>query len=313
MKPVLTEIFGSPRPEWQIEDEWPLCTFENGTAVMAVADGMGGAGSTRHLNAGDPDVPYVTGAKLASILALDIVRDVLVGPETGSVEVARVLEEKANVVFDLFSASLESSGTGLRGNLSRPLPTTFAAAKITDSNMEIYWAGDSRVYVLSPEGLCLCTMDDRKTAGDSWDYLENDPPLSNYLGYRSGAKINHHSIELNEPYLVLVVTDGCYSFLQAPQLLEVMILGALVESTSIYAFSKRLEDELRARAIDDFSGSLCLASNESFSILQRALIPRREELQDQMNDAGEDRELLLRWWQSYGKDHERLLLDEETQ
>jgi serine/threonine protein phosphatase PrpC len=71
----------------------------------------------------------------------------------------------------------------------------FRAQKPAESVCNVFWAGDSRCYLLSaPAGLQQLTEDDLKTKGDAPANLVEDSPMSNFINADVDFVLNRRHI-----------------------------------------------------------------------------------------------------------------------
>lgn len=241
------------------EDAKPLILCAEASGVLAVFDGMGGAGSQQYAVNGEMH----TGAWYASRLAREVVEDffsrvVLHTPDlaVGDEGVAQ-LRGMFRLRLDRWAARLGASTSQLRGKMFRVLPTTAAIIAFRtrgqDALLEVIWAGDSRAYVLSPHGgLAQLTLDDLKTAVDADQNLSRDIPVSNVLQAGGEFTLHYSKIEARLPCVLVAATDGCFGYVDTPAHFEHLLLRTMREAKSLDDWGRRL-----GRTFDEIAGDDC--------------------------------------------------------
>jgi hypothetical protein len=253
------------------EDAPPL--LSRSAALMAVFDGMGGAGSEQ-LNT--PEGPR-SGAYLASRAAratIDSCRHLLLdyqedrhdsgrigsfmsAPPADSGTFTRTLAASMRErLADLAAETGAGTRSRLKSKLIRPLPTTMAAAwyDVKRGTFHAVWAGDSRVYLLSPEaGLQQVSTDDLKTKGDALENLTEDSPMSNCISADGEFILHQRSLPLPPKAVVFTATDGCFGYVPTPFHFEHMLLRTMQEAASYRDWNERLQAAIVSVAKDDAS------------------------------------------------------------
>ena len=115
------------------------------------------------------------------------------------------------------------------------LPTTLALALYVDTEecteVTAIWAGDSRVYTVSPSGLQQLSMDD--TVAEEFDANEQIgySTMTGCVSLSCPFKLNflHHRLEKAPNRLVLCCSDGCFDGLKSIMLFEYILLDKLME------------------------------------------------------------------------------------
>lgn len=262
------------------EDAEPtLRVHADGMALLGVYDGTGGAGASiaRRLRDGTD----LTGAYLASRLVRDLVESW--GP--------RRLGQRAPVgdpsdLTDLLAGGLRDEAavvpdnSGIRGSLSKKLPTTAALLALTPREgrvvrAEAIWAGDSRAFILTPNhGLQVLTVDDTRET-DALALIRNDQPMTNVISADNEFRLNHRAIDRDGPAVFLVATDGCFGYVPTPAHFELLILDALLASAVPAEWPAKLLEQLAEVAADDVSFAMVTWGFESFSDLKDAFRRRQ--------------------------------------
>lgn len=275
--------FNAAKIEGKGEDADPVIAWQDQRSVLAVFDGMGGAGSTSYQHRGEQR----TGAYIAARLAANEVQRMFAPvfpfprlPLSPHELKGRFYQALQNEAAFLESASEPSR---LKSKLIRRLPTTAAVAclEVQDGALlcQTLWAGDSRCYALSSgEGLCQLTKDDLKDDGDALANLKGDSPISNCLSADGDFEIRSQSWKITLPIVMLAATDGCFGFLFSPTHFEYLLLDTLLQSKSAMQWRDRIVERLRGIAGDDCSMALLALGWPSFEALQTDFRARHQQL-----------------------------------
>ncbi|WP_353649272.1 protein phosphatase 2C domain-containing protein [Nakamurella sp. A5-74] len=245
------------------EDADPILDHSReGTAFVAVFDGMGGAGGTVYET---PDGPR-TGAYLASRAARTAVEQRLgilldLGADLDGPATAEDLRECVEHALTARWAELRAPRSALRSKLLRALPTTMALASVQRRALDepgwtcrLWWAGDSRVYALDPtHGLQQLTVDDIKDLGDAMANLRDDSIVSNAMSADTPFLVRHRTVDLTAPFLLVAATDGCFGYFRSPMHFEHSILAALLGAPDTESWSTAVQESIRAITGDDAS------------------------------------------------------------
>ncbi|MFL6187841.1 MAG: PP2C family protein-serine/threonine phosphatase, partial [Actinomycetes bacterium] len=207
------------------EDADPILRVGPDLGLLGVFDGMGGAGGRVY---DTPDGRH-TGAWIASRFARNVVERLMLelikpewnldGPATAA-ELQRVLASSLAARL----AELKAPETTLRSKLVKALPTTMTLAVLQRTDpaasryaCHLFWAGDSRAYLVDPEaGLHQLSRDDLRSGGDAMRNLTDDSVMSNCISADTEFHINHRQVELQAPFLLLCATDGCFAYVRSP-------------------------------------------------------------------------------------------------
>jgi hypothetical protein len=269
------------------EDSDPILRDGRELGLVAVFDGMGGAGGTVYET---PDGPR-TGAYLASRIARDVVEERMValldpewnldGPAT-----SRELQRSVQRALADALAGLNAPKSGLRSRLLRALPTTMAMMALQRLEPRggrwaghVFWSGDSRVYVFDPAtGAHQVTRDDLRDAGDALVNLRQDSVVSNAMSADTDFVVNHHKVELTAPFLAVAATDGCFGYVRTPIHFEHLVLAALQESTDTGSWSRIVAQRISAVTGDDAAMAV-LGVGADHEEFRRLFVPRTAELE----------------------------------
>lgn len=264
--------------------------------LIGVFDGMGGAGAAIvNSSANSYSEAYIASRLLrARLLALgsEGMADALVSRKQRAINASVFLSS----MKDFLVEAMEDFGIGtsgssrIRGTLTKTLPSTLACAEIlTRKNYQghlhtkIYpmWAGDSRVWVMTPQsGLQQITKDDVDLA-DPLEQLRQDPPMNNVVSASVDFSIREHQVELSGPCLVIAATDGICGYVRSPGEVELIVLQAL--KTAHFEkkpFSETLFDSFTQLANDDASCVITSIGFEDLSSVNKAFENRLNLLED---------------------------------
>lgn len=219
------------------EDSPPVATLH----YSIVCDGLGGSGNTKHdvFEGGNEEPTKRTSAYLGSRIVSDCVEKFYqthIGEFISSGLSARVVEpliqEMKREIINALSDGLDKYHIEpTRSRTLKTFPTTLASAIYCPNNGGLkilaIWAGDSRVYVLSPtQGLQLLSVDDADGAADS---MNSSSAMNNCISVGNPFHINFALYEMNEPGLVFCCTDGCFDYIPSPLNLEWLLLKTILD------------------------------------------------------------------------------------
>ena len=331
--PTVSFGFNLAKVPGEGEDADPILRAGPNLGLVGALDGMGGAGGTIYET---PDGPR-TGAYLASRLARDVVERRMIeliepewnldGPTTAT-ELHRVLKEA--LVARL--AELKAPPSALRSKLVRALPTTMALAALQRTDpagssyaCHLFWAGDSRSYVLEPAGIRQLSTDDLRSGGDAMHNLTDDSPMSNTISADTDFRINHRHVELVAPFVLLCATDGCFAYVRSPMHFEHLLLSTLQGAEDVDAWRDGFLAAVSAIAGDDAAiGLLGVGADfagfkelfrERAAEVERRYVGPLDKLEGQIAKAEQKLEELRRrrvaltaeLWQEYKPGYERYL------
>jgi serine/threonine protein phosphatase PrpC len=262
------------------EDAPPTLLFgDDNTGILAVYDGLGGAGSkTYPIENQDGITHEYSGAYLASRLAKAILEDYYMHTESDEnfVEnLAIYLQEE----FNLYLQKINTSPSKLKSKLIKQLPTTLAGIFFEENETELYldvfWAGDSRCYVMTQNSLMQLSKDDLNGHPDALQNLREDALISNCL-YAGDAFVLHHFLyRFNEPCLLITATDGCFGYVETPAHFEYILLNTLMNSYyDLEDWQEKLTDIFSQIAADDVSMSLLAWGFDNLNELKNYFYPR---------------------------------------
>jgi hypothetical protein len=284
-------------------------------AAIGVFDGCHGLGSRKY-----PVFHQHTGAYMSSRCISGAVRDWfmdtcgsgLPAPE----EMASGIRNYITEAFAACTAYVPQTGN-LKGSLRRDFPATFTLALMEEGeknffDLHIFTAGDSRIYLLNPEGLAQLSVDDTCSNDALWS-LRHDPPMTNVVSSDGRYDLNWRKFRLRLPFAVITATDGCFAYVPTPMDFEDMILEAMTTSKTPDLFEKNLQRRFSQTAQDDSCFGWMSAGFGSFQNMKKAMTGRYKTVKDSfiktrpdlMNDK-KNEEI----WEIYRKGYERYLPEE---
>jgi serine/threonine protein phosphatase PrpC len=274
------------------EDAEPtLRLHESGRGLLGVYDGVGGSGSAaaRRLR----DGTELSGAYVAARLTRDLVEAWYTRSIDGHAELD---DETGEALATWLRAALRDEAEflpaargGLRGSLHRVLPTTAAVLAFGPGGTEheptaradVWWAGDSRAFVLTPlGGLQVLSVDDTREH-DALALIRNDQPMDNLVSADRPFALHRSSVEVSGPAVFLVATDGCYGYLRTPAHFEYLLLRMLEAATSLEEWAVGIVDTLAGFTGDDASFSLAAVGFSGLESMQGAFAERYDYLYGQ--------------------------------
>lgn len=281
-------IIDIPKKENLGEDAPPIhiCSANQTKSIVAVLDGLGGSGSTLYEENGITH----TGAYIASSEVCKTVSRYFENLlEKDDFEItSEIIKELKQQIKSELSDKLKKQKfkqSKLKSSLIRTFPTTLALGMISkkSDNIEIdlLWAGDSRVYILNAnDGLIQLTKDDLKIDNDPFENIENDSPLSNMINLDEDFTINHNHQKVDSPFFIIAASDGCFGYYPTPMHFEHLLISSLLTSSSESDWKEKITQELKNVSGDDFSLSLKYVANSAiqFGEIKESFRDRNENL-----------------------------------
>jgi len=336
--PTLSFGFNLHKVPGQGEDSDPIVRHGRELGLVAVFDGMGGAGGTVYET---PDGPR-TGAYLAARVARDVAEErmlALLDPDwnlDGRAAARDLMLSVKRALADKLT-KLNAPASGLRSRLLRALPTTMALMALQRREPgrgrwagHLFWTGDSRVYVFEPAtGAHQLTRDDLRDRGDAMVNLRQDSVVSNAMSADTDFVVHHHQVELSAPFLVAAATDGCFGYVRTPIHFEHLTLAALRDSNDPDSWSRLLQERITTITGDDAAMAVLgvgadhaeireLFAKRTAEIEKRCVVPL-DELEAAVRRAEQavaearrrHAEVQTSLWAAYKPEYERYLCREE--
>jgi serine/threonine protein phosphatase PrpC len=305
------------------EDAQPFIAVDGNGAAIAVFDGMGGAGGQRYKGADGNDY---TGAYLASRQVLQTWSKAIYAfgydsafapdfPELLALRFARDLQKRLE--------RLGAPPSRFRGSMIRNLPTTMAAGVVRatpDQKIEaaILWAGDSRVYAVTPHGAHQLSRDDIGTGDDALQNMYDDSPMSNSISADRPFVVHRYILTLDTPLIFFAATDGIFGYLGSPMHTEWLLLKSLLEAVHMEDWKLRFEKAVLEVTGDDATMALVVLGCDGFEELQDLFRIRADSLFtviiNPLEQTSEDskRSVLEQLWKRYKPGYEWYMSTEEA-
>lgn len=277
------------------EDAPPIANL----AYSVVCDGLGGAGSTKHtVLEGMPEKPVIrTSGYLGSRIVCDCVNtyyaqninDLFAAANDNLIKdnVSSFLLALKEQIISAFDANIQKwSITRSHSKTLKDFPTTLASALYYPHSNGVtvlaVWAGDSRVYLLTPQnGLQLLSLDDAKNAENE---MNSTSEMTNCISAGNAFRLNYALYELNGPGIVFCCSDGCFDYLQSPLHFEWLLLHTILECmpNSINnelgtALAESIRDNMYQSIGDDTTMSGIIIGMNSSSMMKDFFLDRMSE------------------------------------
>lgn len=200
--------------------------------------------------------------------------------------------------------------SGVKSRLAKTFPTTLASIvidKSAEKNVRCisFWAGDSRTYILRTTGLQQTSIDDIRGHWDPFEALKNDGRLINVISLSSEYEIHYQEDYLNEPFIIVTATDGCFSYFRSPMEFEWILLETLANSKTPADWESCLCELLGEFASDDYSMNICTVGYQDWREIQKAYNNRYVEFKQQFGEpllqilSDNDEQAHYTLWQKY--------------
>lgn len=294
-----------------------ICSCRSDVALFGVFDGCGGAGSQTC-----PKFMGKTEAYIASRATADAFETWFDFQDLNSGWPVDKLKQLVLGNLNEINGTIGEKSLFF-GGMKKKFPTTAAAGICYKSGRNIeadlFWAGDSRVYLLNNQGLAQLTEDDLGGL-DAMENLTEDGVLSNLINLSVDFTIHTAHISMDRPGLLFAATDGCFGYLSTPMEFEYLLLETLLDSDCVSSDNgnrsesrKGWLEALRAQigkvAGDDYTMcGYCLGFG-SFENLKKTFKPRADELYknyiNSLDNASYEQKMNL--WQIYKENYYRLV------
>lgn len=261
------------------EDAFPTLIVDDNEGLLAVFDGLGGAGSKTYPI--DEKQSY-SGAYLASRHAKDVLEQLYCNEEEE--EFLAILEEILKHEFKTYLENLPQKQSLLKSKLIKSLPTTLAGIyyfvnEETQLEIEAFWAGDSRSYLLTKKGLIQLSKDNLTNDPDALQSLLEDATISNCIHAEGDFNIQNAYFVADEPLVLIVASDGCFGYVESPMHFEYLLLKTLMESQyDIVDWKDKIEESLKKIAADDVSLALLAWQFDNVEQLKKHFFQRSEDI-----------------------------------
>ncbi|MBR3473713.1 MAG: protein phosphatase 2C domain-containing protein [Oscillospiraceae bacterium] len=276
-------------------------------AMLAVFDGCGGPGAAAY-----PALRGKTGAYLAAraVSAAWLSWFEALRPDREGDE-AELRQRTMDYLRRCEANAGEESGRP-QGRMPRKLPTTAAAALCRSErsgvDVRLFWAGDSRVYLLDSEGLAQLTEDDPGGVDAMRKLSENGAP-ANVINLSREFGIHCARLNMGRPGLLFAATRGCFGALSTPMEFENLLLNTLLSAPNVQEWEKNLKTAVGKNAGEDYTLSGAAFGFGGLDELKRQLAGRARLLYRTYIYGldGCSKEEKQQLWEHYKPNYERLL------
>lgn len=205
-------------------------SYNRDACFFGVFDGCGGSGAQTC-----PKFHGKTEAYIASRVTADAFQDWF--EQSDKASGWSVDQLKKLIVTNLKECnSLVGEQSLLVGGIKKKFPTTAAAGICYKGygtiEADLFWVGDSRIYLLTPQGLAQLTEDDLGGI-DAMDNLTEDGVLTNVISLSQDFTIHTGHISMDQPGIIFAATDGCFGYLSTPMEFEYLLLESMLNSDSV--------------------------------------------------------------------------------
>ena len=279
-------LFGSMREKriGQGEDSDPILfrsSHSDEFISIGVLDGMGGAGGSECVSDYSKDNVHKTKAYVASRIIRDAIEELLnISVDNNSIQdfgirlkdtiLKRYEEEKKKYP--------SKSKVTLRSSLIKDYPTTLALVTVRTADnhfiIDSYWAGDSRNYLWTSDGLFQISRDDLRGEQDPLENLREDAPMSNCIYCGGDFEINQIRIDnlsSSDKIILISATDGCFGYYPSPMDFERVLKETLIHSKSFEDWEEKLIKEFDSVTADDFSFAIATLGFDTIKDIKNAM------------------------------------------
>lgn len=273
------------------EDAPPVATDR----YAIVCDGLGGAGHTKH-SLPDEENPGTVTERTSAYLGSRIVADRVERffaehwEEWASSGETPEIGVYAGQLKEALDRAIQDCVEEMRiqipvGKTIKIFPTTLASAVFLPCEdglrVAAIWAGDSRVYLLTPsKGLRLLSLDDADGAAER---MNSGTVMTNCV-YAGSFFLNYCVYTLREPGLVFCCSDGCFDYLRSPLHLEWLLLHTILDMPQEEGrepgkiLGESIRDGIYQTIRDDTTMAGLCVGLPSIAALQEVFRPRMEAL-----------------------------------
>jgi len=238
--------------------------------VLAVFDGMGGAGSRKVPDLADPSLERSMAylASRSARNALELACSQVTSKMTPR-EIMGVFEEQIKKFLQKLVDREGGipAGDRMRGKMVKDYPTTVAIALIDEEDdrrrVHLMWAGDSRIYALSPDVDLLLQQLTLDHTGSGASSDGGDAALTK-CATPDSAELEYMDIDVPLNTIIFAATDGCFAY-ESTQFLLTTLVEQLERSTNESQYADNLAKALSDVAGDDCSMAMSFSPSRDFS------------------------------------------------
>lgn len=285
------------------EDAEPLLVSASSHGVkqrmfIGVFDGMGGAGASLVDTGADNGKKLTEAYRASRIARIECLNFTIPKVVNGILGVGRDEISGRDLTAHLQNKMKEYAqklgigpGTSrIRGTLTKTLPTTLACADVSiervysgelRTQVRALWAGDSRIWVLTPSlGLQQLTRDDVDIE-DPLEQLRQDPPMTNVVSASIDFVLKDSMWTFSGPCVLIAATDGVSGYVRSPDEVEHHILQSFyLSETSGAPVARILNDTFSKIAHDDVSCVVTVVGFSGVTELNQVFSQRRREAEE---------------------------------
>lgn len=263
------------RIEHNGEDSF-FTSLNDHAGIVSVFDGCGGSGAKKYQK-----FQNKTGAYMSSRVVAGATKDWFTEsygiPEYQNTP-ALSLKKKIKKYLAICKEVGDEAST-LKGGLTKDFPTTASiviASSKDNKSVDVLClsVGDSRCYLLSPDGGLMQLSEDDLGNIDAMENLTSDAALTNVITTSKDFEIHQKKITVQGPCILFAATDGCFGYLSTPMEFEYLLLNTLLESQNVLEWESKLKDTLINVSGDDFSFAGLSVGFGTFQNLQSSFRPR---------------------------------------
>jgi hypothetical protein len=278
-KPISIREILSLADKQKPEDACAAATGER-VSMIACFDGCGASGVQHHSS-----TDRMSGAYMASHICSTLTSqwfsrhayNELGLRDSSGLVISESLHRHLTDSLTRIHAIMNDAGS-IRGSLARPLPTTLAAALLEPqperTRCLFMWAGDSRAFLFTTQGLRQMTADDRRETEDAALPPELDGALSNVVSATGNFIIHARDVYVNSPCLAIVATHGCFADFASPIEFEGMLLQSLQTARNMAEWQDEMTARIKQVTARDFTLTAAIMGFSSFEEIQAAYQPR---------------------------------------
>ena len=197
----------------------------------------------------------------------------------------------------------------MSGSLVKEFPSTMAMF-LADSHtrqVRLFWAGDSRIFLLDDGGLHQISVDDT-TVPDAMRNLTEDAPMLNVIHASGDYAIHTCNLQLKKPVILIAATDGCFGYYPSPMDFERVLLETFNGLGEMDKWKTRLDQEFCEISGDDYTiGVLALCLPDERKKFEKNLFKRLKKLKDiYFSEEGVTQEKRITQWEQYRQEYEHI-------
>lgn len=204
----------------------------------------------------------------------------------------------------------QDSAYTVKGSLIKPYPSTMALVVTFMSQGKLLtthiWAGDSRSFFLDMNGLAQISKDDIN-GGDALENITQDSALTNIISLGGEFIIHNKTIELHQPTVIIVSTDGCFGYVSSPMEFEYILLSSLFISKNVDEWQRNLQDTFSSLSGDDQTIAIEAIGFETFFSMKEYYSCRYRYIEKVCHFGGEeiDSSVIQVLWNEYKQNYYR--------